>query len=146
MCDGIVTRNVVYINVSLSLSLSFSLSVFLSLSIRVSMFTTCVTLLLRIANHMATDSCCRGGIVHTRVGCSCSRLARPNSSTALWRFRASTSNSLIGLSRPPTNTPIRQIDHTYARQGIRVYEDDHFEPPMRQLPNSKALSLLRVSI
>jgi len=34
----------------------------------------------------------------------------------------------------------------YTQQDIRVYEDDHFEPPNRQYSNTKALSLLRVSI
>ena len=109
-------------------------------------FKSCVTLLLRIANHMVMDSYCRGGIVNTRVGCSFVPRIRPKSSKALWRFRTSTSNSPIDLFRPHTHTQIRHIYQTYAQQGIRVYEDDHFEPPMRQLANPKALSLLRVSI
>ena len=29
-----------------------------------------VSLHIRIANHLVTDSCCRGGIVHSRRGCS----------------------------------------------------------------------------
>ena len=45
---------------------------------------------------------------------------------ALWRFRASTSNSLSGRSRPQTHKPVRHIHHTYARQDIEVYEDDQF--------------------
>ena len=59
---------------------------------------SCVTLHVRIANHMVMDSCYRGGIVHIRFGCSCALLVRPYSPTALWRFRASTSNlSLIHI-------------------------------------------------
>ena len=30
-----------------------------------------VSLHIRIANHLVTDSCCRGGIVHSRRGCCC---------------------------------------------------------------------------
>ena len=87
---------------------------------------------LRIANEVVMDSCCRGGIVNTRGCCSRALLERTNSSKALWRFRASTSNSLSGRTRPPTDTQVRHIHHTYAQQDIRVYEDDHFEPPNRQ--------------
>ena len=32
--------------------------------------TSCVALHVRIANRLVTDSCCRGGIVDTRGGCS----------------------------------------------------------------------------
>ena len=106
----------------------------------------CVVFHARIANQMGEDSSCRGGIVNIRGGCSGARLERPQSSKALWRFRVSTSNSLNGHSWPPTNTQIREIYRTYAQQDIQVYEDDHFEPPKRQYPNPKALSLLRVSI
>ena len=84
-----------------------------------------VTLHLRIANRVGGDSYCRGGILHTRCVRSHERLARPNSSTALWRFRVSTSNSPSGHTWPHYNTPIRYIDHTYAQQDIRVCEDDH---------------------
>ena len=85
-----------------------------------------ITLHPRIANQMVMGSCCRGGIVHIRGSRSRARGIRSIRPTALWRFRASTSNSLIGRSRLPTHTPIRQIDHTYARQDIQLYEDDHF--------------------
>ena len=78
----------------------------------------CVMFLLHKANHLVKGSRCRGGIVHIRVGCSCALLVRPNSSKALWRFRASTSNSLSGRSRPPIDTHARQIDHIYAQQDI----------------------------
>ena len=105
-----------------------------------------ITFLLRIANHLVYDSRCRGGIAHIRCGCSRARSIRPESPKELWRFRASTSNSLSDHSRPPTDTYTHKIDQTYARQAIRVYEDDHLEPPKRQFPNPKALSLLRVSI
>ena len=109
-------------------------------------FNSCVALHVRIANLLVMDSCCRGGIVHIRGGCSGVLLVRPQSSKALWRFRVSTSNSLIGRSWLPIHTPIGFIYHIYAQQDIRVCEDDHFEPPKRQFSNSKALSLLRVSI
>ena len=105
-----------------------------------------ITFLLRIANRVVMDSCCRGGIVHIRCGYSCERSVRPKSSKALWRFRASTSNSPSGRSRPPTYTLVRHIYHTYAQQGIRVCGDDHCEPPKLQSKNPKALWLLRVSI
>ena len=98
-----------------------------------------VTLRVRIANHMVMDSCCRGGIVNIRVDFSRARSARRQSSTALWRFRASTSNSPSGRSWPPTDTHTRQIDHTYAQQDIRVCGDDHLQPPKRQYPKPKAL-------
>ena len=68
-----------------------------------------VTLRLRTTSLLGEDSCCRGGIVHIRGGCSRALLVRPNSSTALWRFRVSTSNSPSGRSWPPTHTPIRYI-------------------------------------
>jgi hypothetical protein len=87
---------------------------------------------LRIANRVGEDSCCRGGIVNTRCGCSRAQIERPNSSTALWRFRASTSNILIDRYMPPTYTHARYIHHTYAQQDIQVYEDDHFQPPIQQ--------------
>ena len=54
---------------------------------------SCVTLHVRIANRMVMGSCCRGGVVHSRGGCSCVRGIRSNRPTAIWRFRASTSNS-----------------------------------------------------
>jgi hypothetical protein len=55
-----------------------------------------VTPRLRKTNQLVKGSRCRGGIVHIRVGCSRALLERPNSSKALWRFRASTSNSPSG--------------------------------------------------
>ena len=78
----------------------------------------CAVFHLRIANDMVKGSRCRGGIVNTRGGCSSERLARPQSSKALWRFRASTSNILSGRSWLPIYTPIRHIYHTYAQQDI----------------------------
>ena len=98
-----------------------------------------VNLRARTTSLEGEDSCCRGGIVHTRGGFSCVRSIRPESSKALWRFRASTSNSSSGRSWPQTYTPMCYIDHTCAQQDIRVYEDDHCEPQMRQYSNSKAL-------
>ena len=55
-----------------------------------------VTLRVRIANWTGEDSRCRGGIVHIRGGCSCVRGIRRPRPKALWRFRASTSNSPSG--------------------------------------------------
>ena len=100
---------------------------------------TRVTLRARIAKRVGECSYCRGGIVNTRGGCSSALVVRPKSSKALWRFRASTSNSPSGRSRPPKNTSIRHIDQTYAQQDIRVYEDDHLKPPLRQYSNPTAL-------
>ena len=85
----------------------------------------CVVFHARIANQMGEDSYCREGIVHSRGGCSRARSVWRPRPKALWRFRASTSNSLSGRPRPPTDTPVRYIYHTYAQQGIRVCEDDH---------------------
>ena len=87
---------------------------------------------LRIANRVGEDSCCRGGIVNTPCGCSRAQIERPKSPTALWRFRASTSNSPSGRTWPHTNTHFRYIYYIYAQQDIQVYEDDHFQPPIRQ--------------
>ena len=115
-------------------------------TIRLYNYTTCVTFHLRIANRVGEDSCCRGGIVHSRSVCSSALLVRPNSSKALWRFRASTSNSLSGRDMPHFHTHMRYIDHTYAQQGIRVRGDDPLEPPKRQYSHPKVLCLLRVSI
>ena len=86
--------------------------------------TMCAALHVRIANRVVKGSRCRGGIVNTRGGCSRARSVRPESSTALWRFRASTSNSLSGRTWPPTYTHLCHIHHTYVQQDIRVYEDD----------------------
>ena len=133
-------------SISLSLSCYISLSLSLSLCVSEHVFRTCVTFHLRIANQVGEGSYCRGGIVNIRGVCSRALLVQPNSPKALWRFRVSTSNSPSGRSWPPTDTALRQIYHTYARQDIRVCEDDHFQPPKWQFPNPKALSLLRVSI
>ena len=46
----------------------------------------------------------------------------------------------------PQNTQTRRIDHTYAQQDIRVCEYVYLKRPKRQLPNPKAIRLLRVSI
>ena len=128
---------------SFHVSLSLFLSVLLkALRMFVCVFMNCVTRRVRIANQMVMDSYCRGGIVNivnTRFGRSCAHLARPDSPKALWRFRASTSNSLSGRSRLHFDTHIRYIDQIYARQDIRVCRDDHFEPPLRQYKNPKAL-------
>ena len=105
-----------------------------------------VTLRVRIANWTGEDSRCRGGIVHIRGGCSCVRGIRRHCSTALWRFRASTSNSPSGRSWLHSHTPIRYIYQIYSEQGIRICGGDHFEPPNRQFSTPKALRLLPVSI
>ena len=142
-CEEILSRRVSFISCAMFCR---CLSLSLCLPLCVSVFMRCVTLRVLIANRMVTDSSCRGGIVNIRDVCSCALSKAPQSSKALWRFRVSTSNSLNGHSWPPTNTQIREIYRTYAQQDIQVYEDDHFEPPKRQYPNPKALSLLRVSI
>ena len=132
--------------ISLVLCFSFFLSFFPSLSLCVCVFMRCVKFLLRETNRLGEDSRCRGGIVNTRGGCSRSRSIQTHRPKALWRFRASTSNSPSGLSRLHTNTQFRDIYHTYAQQDIRVCGVDPFQPPMRQYSNPKALCLLRVSI
>ena len=110
------------------------------------MTTFRVVLQARIANRVVEGSCCRGGIVNTRGGCSCALLVRRPRPKALWRFRVRTSNSPIGRAWPHTDTPNGQSAQIYARQDIRVRGDDHFEPPKRQFKDSTALWLLRVSI
>jgi hypothetical protein len=90
-----------------------------------------ITVRVRIANQVGEGSRCRGGIVHIRDVRSCALSKPPVRSKALWRFRVSTSNSPSGRSWQHTNTPIRQIDHTFAQQDIRVCdirvcEDDPF--------------------
>ena len=135
--------------VSLRVCVCFSTTMMMMTMMMMMMTTTtlaCVVLRLRIANQMVMDSCCRGGIVHSRFGCSRVLLVWPQSSTALWRFRVSTSNSPSCRTWPLPNTPMCHIDQTHAQQDIRVYEDDHIEPQNRQYHNPKALSLLRVSI
>jgi len=129
-----------------SLSLPLSLSVITLRFILILILSRRVTRRFRIANHMVMDSCCRGGIVDTRGGCSRALFVPPKSPTALWRFRASTSNSLSGRSRLHARTHMPYIYDTYAQQDIRECGDDHLQPPKRQYPNPKALSLLRISI
>ena len=67
----------------------------------------------------------------TQSGVSSVRAVRPRVPRRL-RFRVSTSNSLSGLSRPPTTRQC-QIDHTYVQQDIRVCEDDLLSRPMAVL-------------
>jgi multidrug transporter EmrE-like cation transporter len=105
-----------------------------------------VTLRARTTNLLVMGSCCRGGIVNIRCLCTSALVERPDSSKALWLFRASTSNSLSGRTWPPTYTHLCHIHHTYAQQDIRVYEDDHLKLPKRQYQNPTALWILRVSI
>ena len=75
-----------------------SLSDVTSFILMMMMIRTCAILHIRIANRLVMGSCCRGGIVNIRGGCSRTLLVRPRRSTALWRFRASTSNSPSGRS------------------------------------------------
>ena len=100
---------------------------------------TRVTLRVRITKRVGECSYCRGGIVNTRGGCSRALFVRRPRPKALWRFRASTSNSPSGRTRLHFHTQIRYIYHTYAQQDIRVCEDDLLKPPLRQLPNPMAL-------
>merc|ERR1712091_699746 len=105
-----------------------------------------VTLRARTTNLLVMGSCCRGGIVNIRCVCTSALVERPDSSKALWLFRASTSNSPSCRTWPPTYTHLCHIHHTYAQQDIRVYEDDHLKLPKRQYQNPTALWILRVSI
>ena len=73
-----------------------------------------VTLRVRIANWVGEDSYCRGGIVSTRGAL----FVRPQSTKALWRFRASTSNSLSGLMWPHTHTAFRYSYHKLTLNEI----------------------------
>ena len=98
-----------------------------------------VTLHPRTANQVGEDSRCRGGIVNIRVGFSRALFVRRESSTALWRFRASTSNSPSSRTWPHYDTNLRYIYQTYAQQDIRVCEDDHLKPQKKQYQNPKAL-------
>ena len=50
---------------------------------------SCITLHVRIANRVVIGSCCRGGIVNTRVGRSCALLVPPDSPKALSLLRVS---------------------------------------------------------
>ena len=87
--------------------------------------TMCAALHVRIANLVVKGSRCRGGIVNTRGGCSRARSVRRDSPKALWRFRASTSNSRSGLSWPHPRTHMCYIYQTYAQQDTQVCGDDH---------------------
>ena len=77
-----------------------------------------VTLHPRTANQVGEDSRCRGGIVNIRVGFSRALFVRRESSTALWRFRASISNSLSGLMWPHTHTAFRYSYHKLTLNEI----------------------------
>ena len=90
-------------------------------------FMECVTLHVRIANHVVEDSCCRGGIVNSRGGCSCELLVRPNRSQGALAVSCKYfKQSKWPYSAAQTNTHHRHIYQTYAQQDIRVYEGDHF--------------------
>ena len=132
--------------ISLVLCFSFFLSFFPSLSLCVCVFMRCVKFLLRETNRLGEDSRCRGGIVHTRGGCSRSRSIQTHSSQGA----LAVSCKYFKQSKWPFSAAyqhaFRHIYHTYAQQDIRVCGDDHFQPPMRQYSNPKALWLLRVSI
>jgi len=91
------------------------------------------TLRARIANLLVTGSRCRGGIVNIRVGCTRALIVQRNYPTALWRFRARTSNSPSDHSRPQQDTHIRYIDRIHAQRNTRGYGDDHLKPPDWQL-------------
>ena len=81
------------------LCVSLSLSDVTSFILMMMMIRTCAILHIRIANRVVKDSCCRGGSVNIRGVFSCARSVRPERSKALWRFRASTSNSPSGRTR-----------------------------------------------
>ena len=91
---------------------------------------------LRIANRVGEDSCCRGGIVNTRCGCSSCASSYGHSPTALWRFRVSTSNILIDRYMPPhTRTFVIFIILTLNK--IFEYVEMTIWPPKRQLAESQ---------
>ena len=115
-----------------------SLSDVTSFILMMMMIRTCAILHIRIANRLVMGSCCRGGIVRIRGGCSRARSVWRPRPKALWRFRASTSNSPSGRTWLHTNTRIRYIDQIYAQQGIGVCGDDHFQPPTWQLKNPRS--------
>ena len=117
-CICVITIMIIIMTMILILILILNGLILNSLSILMMiliLILTRVTLRFRIANRLVMDSRCRGGIVHSRCGFSRALLERRNSPTALWRFRASTSNSLIGRSRPHADTSIRHIYHICAR-------------------------------
>ena len=89
-----------------SLCVCLSVCVLLQVSILILILIR-VTLHVRIANQVVKGSRCRGGIVNIRGGCSRARSVPPKSPKAIWRFRASTSNSLSGRSGLQTDTHIR---------------------------------------
>jgi len=92
----------------------------------------CVTFRARIANRVVKGSRCRGGIVNIRDGRTCARVVRRDYPTALWRFRASTSNSPSGHTRAHTHTHFLDIHHICVQQDTRVYVNDLLKLPMRQ--------------
>ena len=96
-----------------------------------------VTLHPRTANQVGEDSRCRGGIVHIRVGCSRALLVRRHCSTALWRFRVSTSNSPNGRSRPHSYTQLRYIIILTLNKIFEYVEMTIFSRPMRQFSESQ---------
>ena len=99
----------------------------------------CVERHVRIAICLVTDSRCRGGIVNIRSVFSCARIVQRHCPTALWQFRARTSNIPSDHTWLHTYTPNYRIYHIYAQKGIRVHEDDLWKLPTRQYSNSKAL-------
>ena len=105
-----------------------------------------VTPRARIANRLVKDSRLRGGIVNILSDCARVRIVRRESSTALWRFRVSTSSSLSDQFWPHTNTLIHRICRIFSQRDIRVCEDDRDELRMRQFSNPMALWRFRVSI
>ena len=128
-CICVITIMIIIMTMILILILILNGLILNSLSILMMiliLILTRVTLRARIAKRVGECSYCRGGIVNTRGGCICALFVRRPRPKALWRFRASTSNSLNGRSRPQTHKPVRHIHHTYARQDIEVYEDDQF--------------------
>ena len=129
---GYFRRTARFVSLFLSLSPSLSFCYYIKFYSDSDSDPRRVTRRFRIANHMVMDSCCRGGIVDTRGGCSRALFVPPKSPTALWRFRASTSNSLSGRFGCTLARICRIFYQTYAQQDIRVCGDDHFEPPKRQ--------------
>ena len=131
-------------NVSFSLSLSLSHSVItLSFILILILIPRCVTLHLRKTSLLVEDSCCRGGIVHIRFGCSCALFERASESHGALAVSCKYFKQSKWPFWPHFHTHLRYIHQTYARQDIRVCEDDHVEPPIGSIESQGALTSSR---
>ena len=92
-----------------------------------------ITSNLRIANRVGEDSCCRGGIVHIRGGCSRALLVRPIVPRRFGGFVQVLQTVQVAVLGRNLHAS-RYIYQIYAQQDIRVYEDDHFSRPRGSIP------------